>query len=258
MSVDLGAITPFVLTLDEEPNIGRVLEGLRWARRVVLVDSGSHDATIEIASSFPNVEIETRRFDSFAGQSNHALVSVDTPWTLALDADYVVPPELVSEIAALPDEPVENGFLVPFEYQVLGRKLRRSLYPPRQVLFRKQAGVFEQDGHAHRVRVWGSIGRLRTPIVHDDRKDLARWLRNQSAYARQEAAKLADSPIRELGWVDRLRATMVLGPPAVALYCLFGRGLILDGRAGLYYTAQRAVAETILSLELMGARIRGK
>ena len=140
--MDLGTVTPFVLTLDEEPNIGRVLEGLRWARRVVLVDSGSRDATLEIASSFPNVDVQTRRFDSFAAQSTHALASVETPWTLALDADYVVPPRLVTEIAALPDEPFENGFLGPFEYQVLGRKLRSSLYPPRQVLFRKHAGAF--------------------------------------------------------------------------------------------------------------------
>jgi hypothetical protein len=51
-----------------------------------------------------------------------------------------------------------------------------------------------------------------------------------------------------------LRATLVLGPLAVTLYCLFARGLVLDGRAGLYYTAQRAVAEAILSLKLMEAR----
>jgi glycosyltransferase involved in cell wall biosynthesis len=255
--VDLATITPFVLTLDEEPNIGRALEGLRWARRVVLVDSGSRDRTLEIASAFPNVEAQTRTFDSFAGQSNHALASVDTAWALALDADYIVPSALVAEIAALPDEPSESGFLVPFEYRVLGRKLRSTLYPPRQVLFRARAGAFEQDGHAHRVRVSGTIGRLRSAIVHDDRKDLARWLRNQSAYARQEAAKLAATSLRELPWIDRLRSTMVLGPPAVTVYCLFGRGLILDGRAGLFYTAQRAIAEAILSLELMEARLRG-
>jgi hypothetical protein len=137
---------------------------------------------------------------------------------------------------------------------VLGRKLRGSLYPPRQVLFRKDSAAFVQDGHAHRVRVDGRSGSLRTAILHDDRKGLARWLRNQASYAEQEAAKLAASPIRELDWPDRLRATMVLGPPAVALYCLFGRGLVLDGRAGLYYTAQRAVAEGILSIKLLEAR----
>ena len=254
--MDLSAITPFVLTLDEEPNIGRVLDRLRWARRVLVVDSGSGDRTVEIARSYPNVEVRPRAFDSHAGQSNYALAAVDTPWAMALDADYLVPPALVDEIATLPAEPPESGFFVPFEYVVLGRKLRASLYPPRQVLFRRELAVFEQDGHTQRVRVTGETGSLRTSILHDDRKSLGRWLRNQATYAEREAAKLAGSPMRALGWPDRLRATMVLGPPAVALYCLFGRGLVLDGTAGLYYTAQRTVAEGILALELMKARRR--
>jgi hypothetical protein len=201
--------------------------------------------------------VRTRAFDSFAAQSNYALAAVDTPWGLALDADYVVTTALVAELAALPDEPAENAFLVPFEYLVLGRTLRASLYPPRYVLFRKDGADFAQDGHAHRLRVEAPTGRLRSAIVHDDRKDLARWLRNQMAYAEQEAVKLAAAPFRELGWVDRLRSTLVLGPPAVALYCLIARGLVLDGRAGLYYTAQRAVAEGILSLKLLEARRKG-
>ncbi len=252
--MDLSAITPFVLTLDEEPNIGRVLHALRWAGRVLVVDSGSADRTVEIASAFSNVEVLSRAFDSPAGQSSYALAAVETPWAMALDADYVIPSALVEEIAALPQEPAESGFFAPFEYVILGRKLRGSLYPPRQVLFRKELAAFEQDGHTQRVRVAGASGSLRTPILHDDRKSLRRWLRNQARYAEQEAAKLAASPMRELGWPDRLRATMVLGPPVVALYCLFGRGLVLDGRAGLYYTAQRAVAEGILSIKLMEAR----
>ncbi|HYO46113.1 MAG TPA: glycosyltransferase, partial [Gemmatimonadota bacterium] len=117
--MELSAITPFVMTLDEEPNIGRVLDGLRWAPRVLVVDSGSTDRTVGIARSYPNVEVRTRAFDSFAGQSNYALAAVDTPWALALDADYVVSPALVAEIAALPEEPAESGFLVPFKYLVL-------------------------------------------------------------------------------------------------------------------------------------------
>lgn len=254
--MDLAAITPFVLTLDEEPNIGRVLDRLDWARRVFVLDSGSTDRTVEIAREYPNVEVRTRAFDSFAGQSNHALAGVDTPWAMALDADYLVPPALVAEIDALPEAPAESGFRVPFEYRVLGRTLRGSLYPPRVVLFRRDSGSFAQDGHAHRVRVDGRTGRLRTPIIHDDRKDLGRWLRNQAIYAQQEAAKLAATPRRELGWVDRLRRTAVLGPPVVTAWCLFGKGLLFQGRAGLYYTAQRAAAETILSLELLEARRR--
>lgn len=255
--MDLSAITPFVLTLDEEPNVGRVLERLRWARRVIVVDSGSTDRTVELATSFPNVDLVVRAFDSFAGQSNHALAAVDTRWALALDADYVVTEALVAEIRALPEEPRESGFLVPFDYRVLGKTLRASLYPPREVLFRRDAATFEQDGHAHRVRVAGPTGRLRSPIVHDDRKDLARWLRSQAVYAEHEAAKLVAAPWGELGLIDRMRKTGVLGAPAVTAWCLFAKGLVLDGRAGLYYTAQRAVAEAILSLELMETRRKG-
>lgn len=254
--MDLSSITPFILTLNEEPNIGRVLDRLAWAARVMVVDSHSTDRTVEIARSYGNVEVIRREFDSSTEQSNFALERIDTAWVLALDADYIVPEALVEDIIALPDEPDENGFFAPFEYRVLGKGLRASLYPPRQVLFRRATATFEPDGHTQRVRVEGRSGRLRSPIVHDDRKDLARWLRNQAAYAEQEAVKLAATPVAALGWVDRLRWTGVLGPPAVTAWCLFGRGLILDGRAGVYYTAQRAVAEMILSLELLERRSR--
>ena len=45
-------------------------------------------------------------------------------------------------------------------------------------------------------------------------------------------------------------------PFAVFLYCLFGKGLILNGRAGLFYALQRMVAEAALSLMVLEARLR--
>jgi hypothetical protein len=45
--------------------------------------------------------------------------------------------------------------------------------------------------------------------------------------------------------------TRVLGPPVVLLYCLIGRGLILDGWPGWYYAMQRMTADLILSLLLI-------
>jgi glycosyltransferase involved in cell wall biosynthesis len=251
LSMDLSTITPFILTLDEEPNIGRALDRLEWASRVLVVDSGSTDRTIAITRSYRNVDLKIREFDSHAAQSNFALDNIDTPWVLALDADYILPEELVAEIAALPDQDGATGYFAPFRQQVLGKVLRAALYPPRQVLFRRDAAEFQQDGHTQRVHVTGSTGRLYTPIVHDDRKDMIRWLRNQAKYAELEAAKLAGVPFRELDWMDRLRSTVVLGPLAVTLHCLIGKRLVLDGRAGLYYTIQRAVYEAVLSMKLL-------
>ncbi|HET6361467.1 MAG TPA: glycosyltransferase family 2 protein [Gemmatimonadota bacterium] len=256
--MDLSTVTPFILTLDEEPNIGRALDRLEWAPRVLVVDSGSTDRTIAIAKSYRNVDLKIRDFDSHAAQSNFALKEIATPWVLALDADYIIPGQLVVEMAALPDQGGFNGYFAPFRQQVLGKVLRRALYPPRQVLFRRDAADFQQDGHTQRVRVTGSTGRLHTPIVHDDRKDMSRWLRNQARYAELEASKLTGAAFRELDWMDRLRSTVVLGPPAITLHCLLAKGLILDGRAGLYYTAQRAVFETILSMKLLEAPRKGR
>ena len=65
----LSDITPVILTYNEEPNLGRTLESLRWAPRVVVVDSGSTDATRAIAERFSNVAWFERRFDDFARQS---------------------------------------------------------------------------------------------------------------------------------------------------------------------------------------------
>src|SRR6188508_2232450 len=82
-------ITPIVITYNEEPNIGRCLAGLTWARRIVVVDSGSTDRTLDICSGFSQVEVLRRPFDSFAQQCNFALSHVASEWALSLDADYI-------------------------------------------------------------------------------------------------------------------------------------------------------------------------
>lgn len=247
----LDRVTPVLLTLDEAPNIGRSLERLGWAERVVVVDSGSGDGTCEIIGGFANADLLQRPFDGHARQWSFALEQVETEWALTLDADYLVPKALVREIAAIPDDTVADGFRAGFRYVVLGEALDRSLYPPRQVLFRADRARVRQDGHTQRVEVEGPTGRLETPLLHDDRKPLDRWLRDQAAYARREAEKLASTPRSELGLPDRLRRTRVLGPPAVFLYCLLGKGLVLEGWAGWFYTMERTVAEAILSMALL-------
>lgn len=247
----LNRITPLILTYNEEPNVGRTLDCLTWADRVVVVDSGSEDGTREIVRSRDNTDLIVREFDTHTCQWNFGLDQINTAWVLTLDADYQVPPSLVEAITSIPEETDRAGFFVEFDYVVLGSRLSRSLYPARQVLFRTDRAEFEDDGHTQRVRVDGPSGDLDARILHDDRKPLDRWLRNQAHYARREAKKLRDTPWRDLSVPDRIRYTRVLGPPSVLLYCLFAKGLILNGWPGWYYTLERTVAEAILSLALL-------
>ena len=121
----LEQITPLILTYNEAPNIARVLEKLRWARRIVVLDSGSDDTTAEIARGFANVELYQRRFDTHARQWNFGLqeCGIDSEWVLALDADYVLTDSLVAELRSLQPGTEVSGFRARFRYLVSGRPL---------------------------------------------------------------------------------------------------------------------------------------
>ena len=249
----LADITPVILTFNEAPNIGRTLERLTWAREVVVVDSGSTDATLDLIGRYANARVITRPFDNHAEQWRFAIqqTGITSDWLLRLDADYMLEPDLRDEIAALAPPADLAAYEISFTYCMDGRPLRGSLYPPLPVLFRRGAVDIVQDGHTEKLQPMGRVVRLQGRLLHDDRKDFHRFLVSQKRYQAQEAAKLMSKPWRELGWPDRIRRTRVLGAPAVAVHCLFVKGLLFDGLAGLQYTAQRVMADLILSRQLL-------
>jgi hypothetical protein len=249
----LAEITPVILTYNEAANIGRSLERLTWAKEVVVVDSNSTDDTLAIAARFPNVRTVQRPFDTHAEQWRFAVeqTGITSGWVLRLDADYMVEPALRDEIAALTQAEETAAYEIAFTYCIDGRPLRASLYPALPVLFRRGRGRFVQDGHTEKLRIDGPTAKLKNHLLHDDRKSLERWLQSQSRYQAQEAEKLVTRPWAELSWPDRIRCTRVLGPIAVAVHCLLVKGLVFDGAAGFFYTAQRVTADLILSMHLL-------
>jgi glycosyltransferase involved in cell wall biosynthesis len=248
-------ITPVVITFNEEENIGRVLEQLCWAKRVIVVDSFSTDGTQAICERFHNVRFVQNEFRSPAEQFNFGAQLVETEWIFALGADYVFSQQLVDELASLKPALEANAFFVSFDYCIGGMPLRGSMYPPAALLYRRAVARFVQDGHTERLAFSGAAGRLRGRIRHDDRKPLARWLSSQTKYALLEAEKLLLTPRLQLNLKERLRKMIVLVPPLTLVYCLFYKGLILDGWSGVLYTLQRVYAELLLSLKLLDAKL---
>jgi len=253
----LDHITPVVLTWNEGPNIGRTLARLRWAKRVVVVDSGSTDDTLAVLAKFSNVDRFDRRFETPADQWRYAVTQtgIATPWILRLDADYLLSDELIAELRQLdPGAPV-SAYRIAFDYAVFSRRLRSSLYPPNTILLRQGRFQVWENGHTEAWAVEGPIATLDGRIIHDDWKAIDAWTGAQGRYMRRELGKLGGRPAR---WRDRLRLFPPLMPIAVFFYCLFGKGLILDGRAGLFYALQRMVAEAVLSLMVLEARLRAR
>ncbi|MBF0425124.1 MAG: glycosyltransferase family 2 protein [Magnetococcales bacterium] len=254
----LDLITPVILTRNEAPNIGRTLERLWWAKRVVVLDSYSTDATRDIADAFPNVDFHQRAFDAHARQWNvaiHEIVFQENAWILALDADYQVSEELVQEMAKLRPDAGIVGYVARFRYCIGGRPLRGTLYPDKVVLFRRAHGRYIQDGHTQALTIEGRLGILRNPIDHDDRKPLSHWLGAQDHYMRLEADHLLTTPWGMLSWPDRLRRLYLVVPLLAFVHCLIFKRGFLDGRAGWYYACQRTLSELLLSLRLLERRL---
>lgn len=250
----LESITPMVLTHNEAPNLERTLARLDWAREILVIDSGSTDATLGILARRANVRTLNKPFESFATQCNFGLQHIQTPWVLSLDADYVLSEELVAELGNIEPTPNIAGYRATFVYRIHGRPLRGTLYPPRVVLYRPERAAYRDEGHSHRVQVDGLILPLKHVIYHDDRKPLSRWIKSQQLYAEREA----DYLLREkhaLSPIDRMRLLAWPAPLLAFFYTLIWKGCAFDGWAGWYYTLQRTFAEICLALELIDRRL---
>src|SRR4051812_43122374 len=87
-----------IITFNEEANLPRTLESVKWADEIIVVDSGSTDCTVEIAKSY-GAKVWTEPWKGFAAQKNSALEKATCDWILSLDADEEVDTSLQQQIA---------------------------------------------------------------------------------------------------------------------------------------------------------------
>lgn len=256
MSSAIGvAITPLVLTYNEEPNIRRTLESLRWAERVVVLDSGSTDATELIVRSFPNADWRVRPFDCHGRQWEYGIrrTEISSPFVLALDADMAVPAPVVEEMSAVFLRGKYAGGVLPFEFHVLGRPLVGSIYPAQLRVFRPEQVEVSQPGHTQEFSARGEVYHFKSPLIHDDRKSLERWAASQLAYSILEEQRIADGKGNR--WRDRLRQ-MGLMPPIAGALAYLRAGGPWKGAAAARYAYERTAFECLLAIRLMTARLR--
>ena len=244
-------LAAMVITLNEEANIGRTLQALDFVSHVLVIDSGSTDRTIDIVKSFSNTEIIHREFDTFADQCNFGLMRLSSEWILSLDADYIVPLKAKDRILKILHKNSESydSYAFGFVYCIQGKPIRSALLPQRTCLYRRVKAHYLNIGHSHRVIVDGKSKRLRECLLHDDRKGMSCWLRNQIKYQMSEAVMLRSTSSTKLGIPDLVRKHTPFAPISSFLLCML-KGGIFEGIAGLLYAYERLVAESILYLYL--------
>lgn len=155
-----------VICYNEQEFIGQCLESLQWCEQVVLVDSGSEDATLEIAARFPNVEIHSRPFDDFINQKNYALSLCEHEWIVSLDSDEVLVSELIDEIEQCDFE--KAGYRIGRRTFIGSQEVKHGNWSPdyQLRLFRKSLAKWGGTNPHETILIQGEVGKLETRMLH--------------------------------------------------------------------------------------------
>jgi glycosyltransferase involved in cell wall biosynthesis len=249
-----------ILTLDEEPNLPAALASVGGRAPVLVLDSGSKDATQALARA-GGAELHVRPFDDYASQRNHALELVRERfrWVLFLDADERMTPALWDEIErVLPRDDVE-GVYIGWVFEVLGRDLRYGSFgiASNLRLMKTAAARFGRATHERVDDRHMRVMRLEHKIRHADAKPLAEWFRKHIKYAQWEARHYVEGTDARRGLEGfslRTKAGRTVGvrwvynklPLFVRPFLHFGRSVVLlgawrDGLPGMMYAGMQSL-----------------
>jgi glycosyltransferase involved in cell wall biosynthesis len=228
-------ISVVFITGNEEANIGRTLESVLPLMddpggEILVVDSESHDRTVEIARGL-GAKVFIEPWKGFSAQKNSVIDKAACDWILLLDADECLPAPLVEEIrqAMHKAPPDVNGFSLPRMNHFFGRWVKHGGYWPdrKQRLFRRgKARVAHRMVHED-VEISGRVGRLAHGLYHDGYPTIESYIENVDWYSTLKAQALLDQGHHGFSIIY-----IVIAPVLQFLYNYILRGGFLDGKQG--------------------------
>jgi glycosyltransferase involved in cell wall biosynthesis len=225
-----------IVAQDEERTIGDVLSAVQpIASEIILLDSGSTDGTKEIAAQH-GAQVRHQDWLGFAAQKNLAISLASRKWILSLDADEVLTPQLVQEIAELLKDEKQtqgiNGFKIPRMLYIGQRAVKYgAFYPDAQLrLFRKGTGQFNDRLVHERIFVEGNERTLKNHMLHRAYRDVGQFEAALEKYARLSAQEAMRSGFSK---AKLWRANQLVHPVWTFVYRYILRRGFLDGPLGL-------------------------
>lgn len=244
----MAELSVILITRNEAANIRACLESVAWADEIIVVDSGSTDATAEICGEF-GARVYKHDWPGFGVQKNRALGYATNEWVFSIDADERVTPELRAAIEAVlcKDDDTFTAYRVSRLSSYCGRFMRHSgWYPDRIVrLFKRTAARFSDDMVHESVEVQGSIGILNGELLHYSYMNLEQTLDKLNSYS-TAAARVQQQRGKQGGL-----ATAVAHGLWSFIRTYFLRAGFLDGREGFMLAVLNAEHSYYRYLKLM-------
>ncbi len=221
-----------IITHDEEANIRRTLESVKWADEIVVIDSGSMDRTVAISREYTD-KVFRQDWLGFARQKNLAIDRASGDWVLSLDADEPIEPALAEEIRRIiASQDAFAGYRIPRKTFFLGRQIRHGgWYPDYNLrLFRKGTGRFEERAVHEAIKVQGAVGRTHYAILHYAYPDLASYMSSINRYSSLAVAVMKEKGVSSFkaGWMN-----ILFRPLFTFVFKYVFRLGFLDGKHGL-------------------------
>lgn len=182
-------LSAVILTKNEEKNIERVINSLKdIVDEIVVIDSGSTDRTVEIATKL-GAKVIFKQWEGAAKQRTFGSYMASNEWVLALDADEELSQELRENIKKEMENPKFDAYELPRKTYYLGRFLEHTWYPEwRLRLFKKGYVEFEGELHENiKFLKKTNIGRLKGDLYHYSYKNLFHQYIKTVEYAKHMA-----------------------------------------------------------------------
>jgi len=184
-------LTVAVIALNAESQLGELLASVAFAGEVLVVDSGSTDATVALAES-RGARVVRKEWLGFGRQKQFAVSEAANDWVLCLDADERVTPELERSIRAALAGGRYRAWRMARRNRFLGTWLRHGEgYPDwnTRLFHRAQARWSNDEVHEHVIST-ATVGRLDGDLLHESAESLARYLDKQNSYTSLQAEAL--------------------------------------------------------------------
>jgi glycosyltransferase involved in cell wall biosynthesis len=245
--------TVCVLSFNSRDTIERTIESaLRVSPEVIVVDSGSTDGTVELATA-AGAKVLQHPFENYGLQRNWAIHEVPHTyrWQLHLDADERLTDALVDEIRALPEDEGIAGYTVPRYLTFMGRLLRHNLAPTHHMrLFRDGTTDCETRHYDQHFICTGPTKQLQHEMIDDIRMSLSEWTRRHNNWSDAEvkeilsretagriAGRVTGNAIEKKRYLRSVydRFPLFVRPILLFFYRYVLRGGFLDGKEGLVF-----------------------